>query len=67
MLGHPDPALVAAALARLAADPAFRSRLADGAADLARREFWTWDERMDAEIVEVERLVGTGAPAAAHA
>jgi hypothetical protein len=41
----------------LAADPSVRSRLAGEAADLARREFWTWEERMNAEIAEVERLV----------
>jgi glycosyltransferase involved in cell wall biosynthesis len=57
LLTDPDPAVIAAALALLAADPSVRSRLAGEAADLARREFWTWEERMNAEIAEVERLV----------
>jgi glycosyltransferase involved in cell wall biosynthesis len=41
----------------LSADPAQRQRLAAGAADYARTNFWTWDQRMAAEIAAVERLL----------
>jgi glycosyltransferase involved in cell wall biosynthesis len=52
-----DPGVIAGALAQLASDPLRRRRLAAAAQRLAARSFWTWDERMDAEIRAVEELV----------
>jgi glycosyltransferase involved in cell wall biosynthesis len=52
-----DPMAIAAALAALHGDPARRQRLADGALALAQREFWSWDQRLDAEVEAVEALV----------
>lgn len=57
-----DPAVIAAAVAELAADPALRSRLAAGARAYAETHFWTWEARMEAEVREVERLAGAPAP-----
>lgn len=44
-------------LVQLAADAPQRARLAQGAAAYARDHFWTWDERMAAEIEAVSALV----------
>jgi glycosyltransferase involved in cell wall biosynthesis len=44
-------------LVQLAADAPQRARLAQGAAAYARDHFWTWDERMAAEINAVSALV----------
>jgi glycosyltransferase involved in cell wall biosynthesis len=52
-----DPSAIATALASLHADPTQRQRLAEGALALAKREFWSWDQRMDAEVQAVEALV----------
>jgi len=46
-------------LVQLAGDPAQRARLAQGAAAYAREHFWTWDERMAAEVEAVSALVRT--------
>jgi glycosyltransferase involved in cell wall biosynthesis len=43
----------------LANDPAQRHRLAAGAAAYAREHFWTWDQRMAAEVDAVEALAHT--------
>ncbi len=43
-------------LVQLANDPAQRARLAEGAAAHAREHFWTWEQRMAAEVEAVERL-----------
>jgi glycosyltransferase involved in cell wall biosynthesis len=43
-------------LVQLATDPAQRARLADGAAAYAREHFWTWDQRMAAEVDAVEAI-----------
>jgi glycosyltransferase involved in cell wall biosynthesis len=45
-------------LVSLAGDVPARERLAEGAAVYAREHFWTWDERMAAEVREVESLAG---------
>jgi glycosyltransferase involved in cell wall biosynthesis len=45
-------------LVQLANDGAQRERLASAAATYAREHFWTWDERMAAEVAAVEELVG---------
>ncbi len=44
-------------LVSLATDAAQRERLAQGAASYAREHFWTWDQRMAAELAAVEGLV----------
>jgi glycosyltransferase involved in cell wall biosynthesis len=49
-------------LVQLAGDDAQRARLRAGAAAYARERFWTWDQRMAAELAAVEAL----APGRAH-
>jgi glycosyltransferase involved in cell wall biosynthesis len=44
-------------LVQLASDAPQRKRLAAGAAAYARDHFWTWDQRMAAEVEAVEALV----------
>ena len=47
-----------AALAALAGDPERRQRLGDAArATSPKREFWSWEQRLDAEVEAVEALV----------
>jgi glycosyltransferase involved in cell wall biosynthesis len=53
---------IADLLVSLAGEPATRERLAAGAAAYAREHFWTWDERMAAEI-EAVAAIARGAPA----
>jgi len=49
----------------LAGEPATRERLAAGAAAYAREHFWTWEQRMAAEIEAVSSVArGAGARAA---
>jgi glycosyltransferase involved in cell wall biosynthesis len=43
-------------LVSLAGDAAQRARLAEGASTYARQHFWTWDERMAAELEAVGAL-----------
>ena len=58
-----NPAAVADALADLAGDPARRKRLAGAARAFARSTFWSWEERLAAELDAVEALVPqTAAP-----
>jgi glycosyltransferase involved in cell wall biosynthesis len=45
-------------LVQLAGDAPQRERLAAAAASYAREHFWTWDQRMAAEIAAVEDAVG---------
>jgi glycosyltransferase involved in cell wall biosynthesis len=52
-----DPGVIAKALAQLAADPDRRKRLGGAAHRLAERSFWSWDQRLDAEVEAVEGLV----------
>jgi hypothetical protein len=47
----------------LAGDDAQRARLAAGAAAHARANFWTWEQRMAAEIAAVQALVAAPRPA----
>jgi glycosyltransferase involved in cell wall biosynthesis len=51
-----DPAAIAEALADLARDPQRRHRLAANALAFARLSFWSWDQRLDAEVDAVEAL-----------
>ena len=52
-----DPGAIAGALLRLSADAELRQRLEAGAHAYAQRWFWTWEERMAAELRAVEALV----------
>jgi glycosyltransferase involved in cell wall biosynthesis len=58
-----DPMAIASALAALHGDPDQRRRLADGALGLARSEFWSWEQRLDAEVEAVSALARTRAAA----
>ena len=50
-------------LVSLAGDAPERARLAEGAAAYAREHFWTWEQRMAAEVEAVEAMATrTGAP-----
>jgi glycosyltransferase involved in cell wall biosynthesis len=53
-------------LVQLAGDEAQRARLREGAAAYARQHFWTWDQRMAAEVEAVEQLVAARTPVARH-
>ncbi len=53
--GEPEP--VAQAVVRLARDDSLRRRLGEGAHRYASSHFWTWEQRMAAELGEVESLV----------
>lgn len=48
---------VAQAVVGLARDDSLRRRLEEGARRYASSHFWTWEQRMAAELDEVERLV----------
>ncbi len=47
-------------LVTLAADAPQRERLAAGAAAYARERFWTWDQRMAAELAAVQAIARSG-------
>jgi hypothetical protein len=51
-----EPRRIAAALAALAADAERRTTLGLAAAKLAATEFWSWQDRLNAELREVEAL-----------
>ena len=53
-----DPAAIAASLAALARDPDRRRALAAGAQAFAQRNFWSWQERIDAEVNALVTLAG---------
>jgi glycosyltransferase involved in cell wall biosynthesis len=52
-----EPEIIAAALSKLAADPQRRHKLGGAAHRLAERAFWTWDQRIDAEVEAVEAML----------
>jgi glycosyltransferase involved in cell wall biosynthesis len=52
-----EPAAIAAALSRLARDAEKRALLAKGALAFAQANFWSWEQRVDAEVDAVEALV----------
>jgi glycosyltransferase involved in cell wall biosynthesis len=60
LLPSGDAEAVATAVVDLARDPSLRRRLEEGAREYAGSHFWTWEERMAAEVAEVERLVAAG-------
>jgi glycosyltransferase involved in cell wall biosynthesis len=57
LLRTESPAVISEALEKLAGDRAKRDRLAAGALEYAKTNFWSWDERIAAEIDAVEALV----------
>jgi len=60
LLSEGEPHRVAEAVLRLAADRTLRRRVSQGARGYATANFWTWEQRLDTEIDEVERLVAGG-------
>src|SRR5690606_25845577 len=66
LLQSGEPQAIAAALSKLAQDPSRRRRLGAGARRLAERAFWSWDQRMDAEVDAVEQLVFNRMPHGGH-
>lgn len=60
LLSSGDAEAVATAVVELARDPSLRRRLEEGAREYAQGHFWTWEERMAAEVAELERLVAAG-------
>jgi len=57
-----EPRTIAGALSQLARDPDRRRRLGAAAHRLAERSFWSWDQRLDAEVAAVEALVSGRQP-----
>ncbi len=70
LLPSGDAALVARAVIGLVGDDAARQRVVAAARAYAQQHFWTWDERLQAELEEVERLVadraGSEVPCGVH-
>ncbi|MCH8995175.1 MAG: glycosyltransferase family 4 protein [Chloroflexi bacterium] len=58
LLASGDATLVARAVVALGEDAPERARLGSGARRYASEQFWTWEARLQAELEEVERLVG---------
>jgi len=67
LLTSGDRAEVARAIVALGRDGEARARLAAGARRYAEAHFWTWEDRLAAELEEVERLVGAPRGVAAAA
>ncbi len=65
LLPSGDPPAIAQAVVALAGDSDSRQRLGAAARAYAEREFWTWDERMAAELDAIEALAAPAASAAA--
>lgn len=66
LLHSGEPQVIADALAGLSRDPDRRRRLGISARRLAERSFWSWEQRMDAEIDAVEELIGNRMPRGGH-
>jgi glycosyltransferase involved in cell wall biosynthesis len=66
LLQSGEPEAIANALAGLARDPDQRRRLGTAARRMAERAFWSWEQRMDAEIDAVEQLVADRMPHGGH-
>ena len=66
LLHSGEPQVIADALASLARDSAKRHRLGASARRVAERSFWSWDQRMDAEIDAVEELIANQMPHGGH-
>ena len=57
LLEHEDLPELPRVLNALLADEDLRRRLGDNAKKFAQEHFWSWEERLNAEIKEVERLL----------
>ena len=66
LLPSGEPQAIATALARLARDPDQRRRLGASARRMAERAFWSWEQRMHAEIDAFEELVAGRRPHGGH-
>jgi glycosyltransferase involved in cell wall biosynthesis len=66
LLPSGDPRPLAEALASLAAEPARRARLGEAARQFAAANFWSWQQRIDAEVDELEKLVAARRQETAH-
>jgi glycosyltransferase involved in cell wall biosynthesis len=66
LLHSGEPDVIAAALARLQGDAGQRRRLGASARRMAERAFWSWDQRMDAEVDAVEELIAELRPHGGH-
>jgi glycosyltransferase involved in cell wall biosynthesis len=62
LLPSGEPSLIARALADLYRDPVKRKRLGNAALRYADANFWSWQERTDAEVDAIEALVAAKAP-----
>ncbi len=62
LLASGEPAAIRDAIEALARDRQRRDRLGAAARAVAEREFWSWEQRIDAEVDALEALAG--APAA---
>lgn len=65
LLSRGEPRSIARAVVELAEDEPLRCQLGTGARRTAEEQFWTWDERMNAELDVVEALVTDTQPVAA--
>lgn len=61
-VAEPFERRLADAIVALAGDAALRQRLGAGARRFAETHFWTWEQRLAAEIAEVERIAGAAKP-----
>jgi glycosyltransferase involved in cell wall biosynthesis len=61
LLANGEPRAIAGALAALAGDPERRGRLGAAARSYAEANFWSWQQRIDAEVDALETLVGAKA------
>lgn len=61
-VAEPFERRLADAIVALAGDAALRERLGAGARRFAETHFWTWEQRLAAEIAEVERIAGAAKP-----
>lgn len=61
-VAEPFERRLADAIVALAGDAALRQRLGAGARRFAEMHFWTWEQRLAAEIAEVERIAGAAKP-----
>ncbi len=57
LLPSGEPEAIADALVALASDPTRRMRLGNAARACAEANFWSWEERIDAEVDALEALV----------
>lgn len=66
LLQSGEPQAIADALTALARDPDKRRRLGASARRVAERSFWSWEQRMDAEIEAVQELILNRMPHGGH-